>query len=68
MKPTLSLISDARRNDHDGLISGIKFLYNCVDVIVDRRGKVWIEGPMRGHWLDKDGRMRIARALAHGDI
>jgi hypothetical protein len=68
LKPTLSLIVDARRNDHEGLLDGIKTIYNCREVEVDRRGKVWIADPQRGHWLDRDGRMRIARALAHGDI
>lgn len=61
-------IKAANEKDHDALIDGIKFLYNCHEADVDDEGGVWIAQPQRGHWLDDDGIARVARALEAGDI
>lgn len=61
-------IRDARRNDQAALSYGIRHLFNCREVQVDRYGDVLISDPQRRHWLDDEGLGRIARALKAGDI
>jgi hypothetical protein len=61
-------ILEARDNDPETLINGIKHLYNCGDADVDADGDIWIADPMTGHWLDADGLAHVARALRAGDI
>jgi hypothetical protein len=63
-----TFILSAIDNDRDGLINGVKHLYNCCDADVDAAGDIWIEGPHRGHWLDADGIARVERALKEGLI
>jgi hypothetical protein len=66
-------IKAAIEHDREGLINGIKWLYNCReaevrdgDELID--AAIWIADPQRGHWLDADGIARVASALRAGDI
>lgn len=63
-----NVIKTALDNDNHALFEGIKQIFNCRTVDVTEAADVWIADPQRGHWLDDDGRARIARALERGDI
>ena len=32
----------------------VKEFFNCRDADVDGEGKIWIEGPQRGHWINAE--------------
>jgi DNA-binding transcriptional regulator YiaG len=43
------------RVNPDDIGEAAEYKYNCETAVVDASGDVWIEGPMRGHWLtDED--------------
>lgn len=58
----------AIEHDRDGLLDGVRHLYNCREANVDGEGRIWIMDPQHGHWLDDDGLNRVDRALEAGDI
>jgi hypothetical protein len=43
-----------RNGDADQIVDAIREWANCEIAEIDEDGRIWIEGPQRGHWLDDD--------------
>lgn len=49
-------------DDRDALIEHIRQHFNCWEADVSDEGNVWIANPQRGHWLDDDNLIQLAKS------